>query len=236
MSAQPFALPTSRKLNAYFLITWLVALAQLFSQQGASDYATPAVAGWTLAATLSYAFMYLLPSVAIGHGLRRLLGTRKSIRRGPAILGATMIALTGLTHGRGDAAVLVLVLDARVGVVPRVTRLVIPDGGVFLRRDGVTVRVLGVHELPVLRADLVMNERVVQCRQHLDERELCQNEGPKDAQPRRKSRFSCGAERLEDLLGAQTRRYSSTARCDLQEPCRRPRACRGARGSRLRRA
>ncbi|NMG28488.1 sulfatase-like hydrolase/transferase [Aromatoleum evansii] len=98
MSAQPFALPTSRKLNAYFLITWLVALAQLFSQQGASDYATPAVAGWTLAATLSYAFMYLLPGVAIGHGLRRLLGTRKSFRRGPSILGATMIALTGLTQ------------------------------------------------------------------------------------------------------------------------------------------
>ncbi|NMF96112.1 sulfatase-like hydrolase/transferase [Aromatoleum toluolicum] len=92
------ALPSSRKLNAYFLITWLVALVQLFSQQGAGDYASPAVAGWTLAATLSYAFMYLLPSVAIGHALRRLLDGRMTFRHGPAILGAAVIMLAGFTQ------------------------------------------------------------------------------------------------------------------------------------------
>ncbi|WP_018988853.1 sulfatase-like hydrolase/transferase [Aromatoleum toluclasticum] len=92
------ALPSSRTLNAYFLITWLVALVQLFSQQGASDYVSPAVSGWTLAATLSYAFMYLLPSVAIGHGLRWLLAGRKAFRRGPAILAAAAIVLTGFTQ------------------------------------------------------------------------------------------------------------------------------------------
>ncbi|AKU13423.1 sulfatase [Azoarcus sp. CIB] len=92
------ALPSSRKLNAYLLITWLVALVQLFSQQDAGDYASPAVAGWTLAATLSYAFMYLLPSVAIGHGLRALLDGRKTFRRGQAILGAAVIVVTGFTQ------------------------------------------------------------------------------------------------------------------------------------------
>lgn len=81
----------------------------------------------------------------------------------------------------------VFVRTRGVGVVARV---------VFLCGDGVTVRrVVRVHELAVLGADLVMNERVVQGGKHLHEQELCQNEGTKDTQPRRKSRLSCGAER-----------------------------------------
>ncbi|NMF91488.1 sulfatase-like hydrolase/transferase [Aromatoleum petrolei] len=92
------ALPSSRQLNAYFLVTWLVALAQLFSQQGAREYASLAVAGWTLAATLSYAFMYVLPSLALGHALRRLLDGRRTLRSAPAVLAAAMIVLTGLTQ------------------------------------------------------------------------------------------------------------------------------------------
>jgi hypothetical protein len=79
-------------------------------------------------------------------------------------------------------------------------------------RDSVTVRrVVRVHELAVHGADLVVDERMVQGREHLHERELREHEGTKDAQPRRKSRFSCGAERLMSLRETQTKRYSSTA-------------------------
>ncbi len=121
-----------------------------------------------------------------------------------------------LTDGSRDPAVLVLVFAARVGVVARV---------VLFCGDGVSMRVVHVHELAMLGANLVMDEHVVQRGQHLHERELCQNERAKDAQPRRKSGFSSGAERLDGFLRTQTRRYSSTARCDPQEPCRPLRAC-----------
>ncbi|MCZ7656057.1 MAG: hypothetical protein M5R42_20045 [Rhodocyclaceae bacterium] len=67
------ALPATRQLNRYFLISWLLAAVLVASLQGASQFATPAVAGWTLAATLSYAFIYLLPALLFTHLLRRLL-------------------------------------------------------------------------------------------------------------------------------------------------------------------
>lgn len=97
---------------------------------------------------------------------------------------------------------LVLVRGGGAGVIPR---------GIFLCRNGVTVRLVRVDELTVLGANLVVDERVVQGREHLHEGELREDESTKDAQPRRKSRFSCGAERLGGLLGTQTRGYSSTA-------------------------
>ncbi|NMG75260.1 sulfatase-like hydrolase/transferase [Aromatoleum diolicum] len=92
------ALPSSRKLNTFFVVTWLLALAQLLSQQGPLQYASLPVAAWTLVATLTYAFMYVLPALLIGHVLRRALAARPTFRYGAALLGATVVTLAGLTQ------------------------------------------------------------------------------------------------------------------------------------------
>ena len=91
------ALPATRQLNRYFLISWLLAAVLVASLQGASQFATPAVAGWTLAATLSYAFIYLLPALLFTHLLRRLLAAFP-VRGAGFLLAAVAIILTGLTQ------------------------------------------------------------------------------------------------------------------------------------------
>jgi len=90
-------LPTARQLNFFFLITWLIAVVQVAGLVGAGPFSGAAVAGWTLAATLSYAFLYLLPALLLTHLLRRLLAHRPG--RWPAVLlAAAAIGLTGLTQ------------------------------------------------------------------------------------------------------------------------------------------
>ncbi len=91
------ALPSARQLNRYFLLSWLIAVVQVAGLQGARQFATPAVAGWTLAATLSYAFIYLLPALLLTHLLRRLMAYRP-VRTAPALLAAAAVGLAGLTQ------------------------------------------------------------------------------------------------------------------------------------------
>ncbi|MBI4988821.1 MAG: sulfatase-like hydrolase/transferase [Rhodocyclales bacterium] len=90
-------LPSARQLNRFFLISWLIAVAQVAGLQSARQFAEPAVAGWTLAATISYAFIYLLPALLLARLLRRLLAARP-VRKAPALLAATAIGLSGLTQ------------------------------------------------------------------------------------------------------------------------------------------
>lgn len=91
------ALPAARQLNRYFLISWLLAAVLVASLQGAGQFAAPAVAGWTLAATLSYAFIYLLPALLLTHLLRRLLA-KFPMRGAGILLAAVAVILAGLTQ------------------------------------------------------------------------------------------------------------------------------------------
>ena len=89
--------PSARQLNRYFLISWLFAVVQVAGLQDIRTFAEPAVAGWALAATLSYAFIYLLPAVLLTHLWRWLLSVFP--RRGAGILlAAIAVILAGLTQ------------------------------------------------------------------------------------------------------------------------------------------
>ena len=90
-------LPPVRQLNRFFLLSWLIAVVQVAGLQGARQFTEAAVAGWTLAATISYAFIYLLPALLLAHLLRHLLAYR-SMRSAPAVLAAAAVGLTGLTQ------------------------------------------------------------------------------------------------------------------------------------------
>lgn len=89
--------PSVRQLDRFFLLSWLIAIVQVFGLQSARQFAEPAVAGWTVAATVSYAFLYLLPTLLAVRLLRRLLAARPW-RGAGALLAATAVGLTGLTQ------------------------------------------------------------------------------------------------------------------------------------------
>ncbi|MBZ0126863.1 MAG: sulfatase-like hydrolase/transferase [Rhodocyclaceae bacterium] len=90
-------LPSVRQLNRFFLLSWLIAVVQVFGLQSARQFAEPAVAGWTLAATISYAFIYLLPALLLVRLLRRLLAGRPW-RGAGLLLSAAAVGLTGMTQ------------------------------------------------------------------------------------------------------------------------------------------
>lgn len=90
-------LPSVRQLNRFFLLSWLIAVVQVAGLQSARQFASPAVAGWTLAATISYAFIYLLPALLLVRLLRRLLAARPW-RGAGLLLSATAVGFTGLTQ------------------------------------------------------------------------------------------------------------------------------------------
>ena len=90
-------LPSVRQINRYFLASWLIAVILVAALQSAHQFLAPAVAGWTLAATLSYAFLYLLPALLATH-LARLALKRAATRIASPALAAVGVALTGLTQ------------------------------------------------------------------------------------------------------------------------------------------
>ncbi|MDT3669694.1 MAG: sulfatase-like hydrolase/transferase [Aromatoleum sp.] len=92
------SLPSRVQLDRFFLLSWLLACAQLASGQTSAQYAGFAVATWSLATTLSYAFLYLLPAFAVSHALRRVVGGTREGRAAAAILAITTVGLAGLTH------------------------------------------------------------------------------------------------------------------------------------------
>lgn len=90
-------LPSPHQINRFFLLSWLIAVVQVAALQSARQFAEPAVAGWTLAATASYAFIYLLPALLAVRLLRRPLAARPWRGAGP-LLAAAAVGLTGLTQ------------------------------------------------------------------------------------------------------------------------------------------
>ena len=90
-------LPSARLLNRYFFFSWLIAVVQVAGLQSLHLLTEPAVAGWTLATTLSYAFIYLLPALLLTHLLRWLL-TAFPPRGAGILLAAVAIILAGLTQ------------------------------------------------------------------------------------------------------------------------------------------
>lgn len=91
------ALPPTDRINRFFLLSWLWMTLHVATFTTAAQYSTPAVALWTLATTLSYAFIYLLPALLGGHLLR--LALLKVGAGGTAVaLAGALVALTGLTH------------------------------------------------------------------------------------------------------------------------------------------
>ena len=90
-------LPSARQINRYFLASWLIAVILVAGLQSARQFLAPAVAGWTLAATLSYAFLYLLPALLATH-LARLALKRVGPRVASPALATAAVGLTGLTQ------------------------------------------------------------------------------------------------------------------------------------------
>jgi hypothetical protein len=90
-------LPSPRQINRYFLFTWLIAVVLVACLQSARQFLVPAVAGWTLAATLSYAFLYLLPALLATH-LTRLALKRVALRVASEALAAMAVGLAALTQ------------------------------------------------------------------------------------------------------------------------------------------
>lgn len=92
------SLPSRVQLDRFFLLSWLLACAQLASSQTSAQYAGFAVAAWSLATTLTYACLYLLPAFIASHLLRRVLGALGRARSGVVVLAIATVALAGLTH------------------------------------------------------------------------------------------------------------------------------------------
>lgn len=84
--------PLSDRLHRFLLLNWLMAIAHVSTFTGAPQYATPGMALWTLAATVSYAFLYLLPAIAL-----TLAAARLAPRRG-VLVGSVAVGLAALTH------------------------------------------------------------------------------------------------------------------------------------------
>lgn len=86
------SLPLSDRLHRFFLLTWLLVVAHVSTFTSGMNYATPGLALWTLAATVSYSLLYLLPAIAVSLAAARLAPRRD------ALVGAVAVGLTALTH------------------------------------------------------------------------------------------------------------------------------------------
>ena len=81
----------------FFLISWLLLALHVGLFATPRQFESPGLAAWTLAATLTYAFFYLLPALALGQLALRLAQRRPSAGA-QRFLALTLIGLTGLTQ------------------------------------------------------------------------------------------------------------------------------------------
>lgn len=92
------AFPSNDRVHRFFLLSWLLLAVHVSTLTSASQYASAYSAFWTLAATFSYSFFYLLPALALGYLARWLCGRLAAWSwRGWAV-AATLVGLTSLTH------------------------------------------------------------------------------------------------------------------------------------------
>jgi hypothetical protein len=92
------SLPSAEQFNRFFLLTWLWLVIHVSAFTTLDQYAGVAVALWTLATTFSYAFLYLLPALFVGHLMRFVANKGIAPRSAAPTLAITVILLTGLIH------------------------------------------------------------------------------------------------------------------------------------------
>lgn len=91
-------LPSNAQFNRFLLLSWLICLAQVLLFQTAREFSEPAVAGWSLATTLSYAAFYLLPTALLGHLGLRVLRSIPGLKSAAALMAVLAVGLAGLTQ------------------------------------------------------------------------------------------------------------------------------------------
>jgi membrane-anchored protein YejM (alkaline phosphatase superfamily) len=89
-------LPSRNSINQFFLLTglWVVLHVSAFTTDQA--YSNLPVALWTVATTVSYAFLYLLPALLPGYLLHRVLARGEATRAKAVTLACVLIGLTGM--------------------------------------------------------------------------------------------------------------------------------------------
>ncbi|MEF8769655.1 hypothetical protein [Candidatus Accumulibacter contiguus] len=89
-------LPTRDSINRFFLLTGLWVLLHVSAFTTDQAYSTLAVALWTLATTVSYTFLYLLPALIPGYLLHGCCCGARDARRGGRVWRCLLIGLTGM--------------------------------------------------------------------------------------------------------------------------------------------
>lgn len=85
-------LPLSDRLHRFLLLSWLLVIVHVSTFTSGMQYATPGMALWTVAATVSYSLLYLLPAILLSLAAARLAPRRV------AAVGMVAVALTGATQ------------------------------------------------------------------------------------------------------------------------------------------
>jgi len=88
-------LPSRPQLDRFFLLSGLWVAIHVSCFTTAKTYSTPAVALWTLATTISYSCLYLLPAMLPAYLLYCLFRRRPANRYARPVLATTLIVLTG---------------------------------------------------------------------------------------------------------------------------------------------
>ena len=92
------AFPAIDRVHRFFLLSWLLLAVHVSTLTSASQYASAYSAFWTLAATFSYSFFYLLPALAGGYLARWLCGRLTAWQWRGWVMAAVLVGLTSLTH------------------------------------------------------------------------------------------------------------------------------------------
>ena len=92
------AFPAIDRVHRFFLLSWLLLAVHVSTLTSASQYARAYSAFWTLAATFSYSFFYLLPALAGGYLARWLCGRLTAWQWRGWVMAAVLVGLTSLTH------------------------------------------------------------------------------------------------------------------------------------------
>lgn len=91
-------LPSPSGLNLFLLLSWAIAVVQVLLFQSAREFDQAAVAGWSLVTTLTYAAIYLLPTVVLSHLGLRLLRAGAPGPGNAFLIGVLAVSLAGLTQ------------------------------------------------------------------------------------------------------------------------------------------
>lgn len=90
--------PFRARVHAFLLLSWISVVIHVCTFTSAAQYATPGLAAWTLAATVSYGLLYLVPALLLGVMAVRAVARWPQARWLPRFGGGVMIGATGLTQ------------------------------------------------------------------------------------------------------------------------------------------